>query len=573
MTLPTFGELANAAVISTFDTIDTILALFPANPFSDFVSGSLLLVRRNWLSQAPTADPYQFAIKASGQLVGTLGAVDPAGAALTYTLKKAPTYGSVTVGADGIWTYTPGPDFAYGQPESFTVTVGNGGYNIFMPTDRDVTVPVGAAGGWRSTFIMENFTAHDLVLKDIKTTYYAKVAFQPPALTYRFNPGDYIFVVFSYPRTTSKIYDSRATITLSDPDNPEATYWASADLASRIGFKSKFSGCGGEQSSCYLPADDRFKVLFGDAAGEMVLNPEDRNAKVWLNNLQQIMGTGIGGLRVNYVDAAVTPVNSNDELMSISGAYETVENPSGAQVTRTITLATTVTTTETKSWEVGAGVEVGIKKLLTLELQGKYGGTWSLANETREETTTTVTAKPFSFVGVSAAAPMIKIAGDMQFKFADVGPTYLFKDVNYYVPDERAVQGSFGAVTVFQNPLKQGTWLVDAVATNVQAPVIYTVGDSPRQLAFYGFTTGPLSGNADQWPPGTENMTKWDGVKWSSSDTDVVTVDDAGRVTVVGAGTSTITAQYNWSVQYSRNPPAERSGNAIALLPVTVKPA
>jgi hypothetical protein len=169
---------------------------------------------------------------------------------------------------------------------------------------------------------------------------------------------------------------------------------------------------------------------------------------------------------------------------------------------------------------------------------------------------------------------MIEIAGDMRFKFADVGPTYLFKDVNYYVPDERGPQqGTFGAITTFQQPLSEGTWLVSATATNVQAEVVYKVGDSAQQLAFYGFTTGPLGGNADQWPPGTENFTRREGVLWSSENTDVATVDDAGRVTVVGAGTSTITAQYNWSVQYSRNPPAERSGNAIALLPVTVKPA
>ena len=379
MTLPTFGELANAAVISTFDTIDTILALFPANPFSDFVSGSLLLVRRNWLSQAPTADPYQFAIKASGQLVGTLGAVDPAGAALTYTLKKAPTYGSVTVGADGIWTYTPGPDFAYGQPENFTVTVGNGGYNIFMPTDRDVTVPIGAAN-WTNTFRVANFTAHDIVLNEIKPGLYARVT-KSPAINYVVSPGEEISVTFYHPSGDGK--NTSARITLSDPGNPAATYIAEADLPASGTAKDEFDYCGGSQSSCHLPSNDRFKVLFGDAAGDkpLVLNPEDKNAKVWLNNLQQLVGPGIGGLRVNYVNPAVTPVNN---LMSISGAYQFIENLSGAQVTRQITLGTTVTTTETKSWEVGAGVELGIKKILTFELQGKYGGSWSLANATTE---------------------------------------------------------------------------------------------------------------------------------------------------------------------------------------------
>ena len=565
MTLPTFGELANAAVINTFDTIDTILALFPANPFSDFVSGSLLLVRRNWLSQAPTADPYQFAIKASGQLVGTVGAVDPAGAALTYTLKKAPTYGSVTVGADGVWTYTPGPDFAYGQPESFIVTVGNGGYNIFMPTSRDVSVPIGAVN-WTNTFRVANFTAHDIVLNEITPGYFARVTKSPP-INYVVSPGEQFGVTFYHPSGDQK--NTSARITLSDPGNPAATYIADADLPGSGYSKDRFKYCGGNQSSCRLPSNDRFTVLFGDAAGEMVLNPEDKNAKVWLNNLQQLVGPGTGGLTVNYVNPAVTPVNN---LMSISGAYQFIENLSGAQVTRQITLGTTVTTTETKSWEVGAGVELGIKKILTVELQGKYGGSWSLANATTEETTTTVVAKPYSYVGVSAAAPMIEIAGDMRFKFADVGPTYLFKDVNYYVPDERANNGGFGAITTFQVPVGQGTWLVDDKATNIQAPV-YAVGDPPRQLSFYGYTTGPLGGNADQWPPGTENLTYLKGLMWSSSNPAVATVDGTGRVTAVGAGTSTIRVQYNWSITTNRTPYQELAGEAIASVPVIVKSA
>jgi hypothetical protein len=80
-------------VINTFDGITNVLNLFPANPVSEFISGGLLLVRREWLNQAPTVNPFQFALTASGQMVGTLDAIDPEDAPMTYVLKKAPTYG------------------------------------------------------------------------------------------------------------------------------------------------------------------------------------------------------------------------------------------------------------------------------------------------------------------------------------------------------------------------------------------------------------------------------------------------------------------------------------------------
>ena len=44
--------------------------------------------------------------------------------------------GTVEIATDGIWTYTSGPDFAYGVPESFTVAVTTGGFNILNPRRR-----------------------------------------------------------------------------------------------------------------------------------------------------------------------------------------------------------------------------------------------------------------------------------------------------------------------------------------------------------------------------------------------------------------------------------------------------
>jgi hypothetical protein len=127
------AQAINAAVVDWFDATSAWLATQPQGPLNELVSGALLMVRRSLFNQLPTADPYRFSVKANGQLVGTLGVVDAEGDALIYSLSKVPQLGTVQIAPDGIWTYTPGPDFADGVPESFTVAVTTGGFNIFNP--------------------------------------------------------------------------------------------------------------------------------------------------------------------------------------------------------------------------------------------------------------------------------------------------------------------------------------------------------------------------------------------------------------------------------------------------------
>ena len=105
-----------------------------------------MLVRRSLFNQQPTADPYQFLTRANGQLVGTLGTVDPEGSALSYSLTGAPEFGTVQLSSDGTWTYTPRADVAPGTKDSFTVVVSDGGgLNILKPATpaREVEVAVG----------------------------------------------------------------------------------------------------------------------------------------------------------------------------------------------------------------------------------------------------------------------------------------------------------------------------------------------------------------------------------------------------------------------------------------------
>ncbi len=126
-----------------------LVATLPNQKLSDLLAGALLLVRRNLLDQAPTASPVQETITPAGQILGTLGAIDPEDDPLTYAVTINPEFGTVELNPDGHYVYTPADDFT--GTDSFTVkiTETNAGFNVLEPrADRatEVTVAVGTQG-------------------------------------------------------------------------------------------------------------------------------------------------------------------------------------------------------------------------------------------------------------------------------------------------------------------------------------------------------------------------------------------------------------------------------------------
>ncbi|WP_162938531.1 Ig-like domain-containing protein [Mycobacterium kyogaense] len=67
--------------------------------------------RRTFFNQAPTVNPVQVTGVMDGPISGTVGAEDPDGDRLRYRLVKGPSTGTVTIGKDGSYTYTPGDGF------------------------------------------------------------------------------------------------------------------------------------------------------------------------------------------------------------------------------------------------------------------------------------------------------------------------------------------------------------------------------------------------------------------------------------------------------------------------------
>ena len=108
----------------------TVADLFSGvfSPIRELLEGALLLVRRTFFNQAPTVSAVQLTGQGEGPITGTIGAVDPEGDPLVYSINQAPRYGSAVVNTDGSYTYTPGPGFT--GTDSFIATATDTGFHI-----------------------------------------------------------------------------------------------------------------------------------------------------------------------------------------------------------------------------------------------------------------------------------------------------------------------------------------------------------------------------------------------------------------------------------------------------------
>lgn len=134
--VPTAAETAPAAQIATAGiaaaaaTADSVTDLLSGAlaPIQAFIEGAFLLVRRTLFNEAPTVAPVQLTGQVAGPITGTIGAVDPEGDEITYSLTAAPVFGTVTLASDGTYTYTPGDGFA--GTDTFTVAAADSGLHI-----------------------------------------------------------------------------------------------------------------------------------------------------------------------------------------------------------------------------------------------------------------------------------------------------------------------------------------------------------------------------------------------------------------------------------------------------------
>lgn len=112
-----------AASASATDLLSGLLS-----PIQGLIEGVALLVRRTFFNQAPSVSPVQITGQSEGPITGSIGARDPEGDRIVYSLTSNARYGSVALDATGGYTYTPGRDFT--GTDTFTVAAADPGFHI-----------------------------------------------------------------------------------------------------------------------------------------------------------------------------------------------------------------------------------------------------------------------------------------------------------------------------------------------------------------------------------------------------------------------------------------------------------
>lgn len=217
----------NNAVVRFLDALSLSLSHLPPGPFNEFLSGALLLVRRNLFDQAPTVSSVHETNSAL-QTVGTLDAEDPEGDPVSFEVVAPPEFGVLELAADGRFLYTPEPGFA--GLDSFTVKVAdaNGGFNVIYPwkkhpaTFYTVRIDGAAPSTMLTLHLRESF------LKDVTGTENG----QPGAGTQN---GSYVYLyqptpADGAPEWTKIIDNGQITSNVYAPDAEHTDYYANIAL-------------------------------------------------------------------------------------------------------------------------------------------------------------------------------------------------------------------------------------------------------------------------------------------------------------------------------------------------------
>lgn len=419
----------NTAVVGVLDATQNWLSSLPANPISDLLEGALLLVRRNLFSQPATVDPVQTVTTATGQILGTFGAISPQGSPLSYTLTSDPLLGTVEVSPDGTYVYTPGTDFT--EYDTFTVAVDSPGFNIFNPTgtwrpaQASVSVwgaPSGPPEGSAAkplitrTFEIINLTSSNQMLTTWSAQANRTVVNVAPVGTI-LKPGESTKIVLAQ----YAFQDLVATAGFSPVDASGALIPASSGSFSVTVATKPF----GSVWQCNIGNCDNGTlrtVVLLDRPGTVIAVPSGQSQKQAdvLNSFCSNGRATCSFTSRSFDNAAwAAPVQSSDS----------VRNNTTSNLTTTITVTNSQSTST--SLKLSTSVKAKIFEVVEVSVTAEASQTWTSTYTFSQAIT--VTAKPGEEVYIESSAPVKAVTGDFTVSFGNT--TWNLYDVTFDSPD------------------------------------------------------------------------------------------------------------------------------------------
>ncbi len=417
----------NAAVTDWFNASANWLAGLPANPVTEFLESALFLVRRSLFNQIPTTGPVQIKTLVTGQIEGTLGAVDPEGDTLSYVLTEIPQQGTVQLNPDGTYIYTPGPD--YSGADRFTVAVNDGGFNILNPSGSwrlaEAVGRVGDDGVDPSGLVItraltiQNLTGSDLVLTDFSAT---RTVNNVAPLGTVLQPAESTSITltqYAFVNNRSTFFFGRMIeVPEGFPTPGFSGYFDLEPLATNWGCTGSTNNCQTSGSTTNRTAVLRMLDLPGT-----VINIPSGQGQQQADVLNQLCGSS--SATCTYTPKSFDSTSFTDWKL----ASDSVSNNTTSPLTTTITVTTQQQTATTLKLSASAkGTVFGIVEVaVTTEASETWTDTYTFSQAI------TVTAQPGEKVSIESRDPVNRVTGDFTLTMGNT--TWNLTDVNFDSPD------------------------------------------------------------------------------------------------------------------------------------------
>ncbi|MCX2932097.1 Ig-like domain-containing protein [Mycobacterium sp. CVI_P3] len=375
------------------------------NPLSLLFAGAVEFMRRTFFNQTPTATPVQYAQLEDGDVVGTLGASDPEGGKLVYSLAQAPnpTYGTVEIDEEGNYFFTPSAAYAVnGGTTSFVVEVREPGFHInllnpfahnriYVPVTVSLT-PVEGAEDLQSTrgFTVYNFSSGTVTFTGFKDDQ-AEGIESGPTIGTQIGIGESVHWEIDVP-------------TLIDND-VYPTFTAGGESWTAYLVSHNWTGVGTtwcDASGASCNADQEHLTVYLLAAPNTVVPLPVSSTEQQKEVLEGLCHDG------SVATCSFTPTSQTETWTDWKFLGSKITNDSDTEDEYDITRE--IINTYSDSVKLSAKAKASIAKIVDIEISAEYGHTWTESYKWSE----TVKGKipPHSSISYVERTPTYSVQGD-----------------------------------------------------------------------------------------------------------------------------------------------------------------
>ena len=151
-------ENTSAIISATTENLQLLINTVPVPQLRDALAGTLWTVRRTFFNLAPTMNESYSVTSGLGTIVGQAKATDPENDRIQYRVVQGPLYGTLTLNADGSYSYTPAAEFD--GVDTFAIEAVDLGWHV------NVLEPFRGAGTAASMLVNQNAIDFDFSYND-----------------------------------------------------------------------------------------------------------------------------------------------------------------------------------------------------------------------------------------------------------------------------------------------------------------------------------------------------------------------------------------------------------------------